>query len=188
MRVSGHVPAFMTAGRPCARVRRDPARELSLPQFLVRLGAGHPDARPVTAVAERAASLDLGSAVCAPSSMCCGAIIPSWTDDQRLREPAGRRKERSIRATRRSRPGAAVVRRGFLAGGLPVPEGKDQRYHDSFQTMLRFLKQLHDAGIPIVAGTDAFAGSRSTASSSCMSRPAFRRRRSCASPRWAPHG
>jgi hypothetical protein len=51
-----------------------------------------------------------------------------------------------------------LIRRGFLIGGLPVPEGKDQLYRRSFQAMLTFLKQLYDAGIPIVAGTDAFPG------------------------------
>jgi imidazolonepropionase-like amidohydrolase len=50
------------------------------------------------------------------------------------------------------------VRRGFLAGGLPVPEGKDQRYLDSWKTMLRFLKLLYDSGVTIVPGTDALAG------------------------------
>jgi imidazolonepropionase-like amidohydrolase len=52
----------------------------------------------------------------------------------------------------------AQVRRGFLYGGLPVPEGLDQRYKDSFQQMLKMLKAFHDAGIPIVAGTDSLAG------------------------------
>jgi imidazolonepropionase-like amidohydrolase len=50
------------------------------------------------------------------------------------------------------------VRRGFLRGGLPVPDGMDQRYRDSFRAMLQMVKKLHDAGITIVAGTDAFAG------------------------------
>ena len=34
----------------------------------------------------------------------------------------------------------------------------DQRYRDSYQAMLRMLKKLYDAGLPIVAGTDALAG------------------------------
>jgi imidazolonepropionase-like amidohydrolase len=41
---------------------------------------------------------------------------------------------------------------------LPVPEGKDQRYRDSYQALLRMVKLLHDSGITIVAGTDAIAG------------------------------
>src|SRR5204862_2384153 len=50
------------------------------------------------------------------------------------------------------------VRRGFLTGGLPVPEGKDQTYRDSFANMVRLVRKLYDAGVPIVAGTDALAG------------------------------
>src|SRR5947207_15996723 len=52
----------------------------------------------------------------------------------------------------------AQIRRGFLSGGLPVAEDTDQRYKDSFRQMLRMTKALYDAGIPIVAGTDGFAG------------------------------
>jgi len=52
----------------------------------------------------------------------------------------------------------AQVRRAFLGGGLPVPEGMDQRYRDSFRQFLRMTKLLYDSGIPIVAGTDGFAG------------------------------
>src|SRR5216117_4013781 len=50
------------------------------------------------------------------------------------------------------------VRRGFLTGGLPVPEGKDQTFRDSFANMVKLVRMLHDAGVPIVAGTDGLAG------------------------------
>jgi len=50
------------------------------------------------------------------------------------------------------------IRRGFLYGGLDVPAGMDQRYRDSFQQMLKMTRALYDAGVPIVAGTDALAG------------------------------
>ncbi len=52
----------------------------------------------------------------------------------------------------------AQIRRGFLTGGLPVPEGMDQRYRDSFGTMLKLVKAAYDAGIPVEAGTDSMAG------------------------------
>ena len=50
------------------------------------------------------------------------------------------------------------VRRYFLSGGLPVPEGMDQRYRDSFQKMLDLVAELHRAGVTIVAGTDGMPG------------------------------
>lgn len=52
----------------------------------------------------------------------------------------------------------AQVRRGFLYGGLEVPQGQDQRYQDSFQRMLDMAKAFYDSGVPIVAGTDSLAG------------------------------
>jgi imidazolonepropionase-like amidohydrolase len=52
----------------------------------------------------------------------------------------------------------AQVRRGFLYGGLEVPQGQDQRFQDSFQRMLDMAKVLYDAGITIVPGTDSLAG------------------------------
>jgi imidazolonepropionase-like amidohydrolase len=50
------------------------------------------------------------------------------------------------------------VRRNLYNGGLPVPEGMDQRYRDSYQTMLDMVRALYDNGIPFVAGTDSLAG------------------------------
>ncbi|HEX9493556.1 MAG TPA: amidohydrolase family protein, partial [Thermoanaerobaculia bacterium] len=50
------------------------------------------------------------------------------------------------------------VRRGFLIGGLPVPEGKDARYRASFHKMLQFTKLLYDSGVRIVGGTDGMGG------------------------------
>jgi imidazolonepropionase-like amidohydrolase len=46
------------------------------------------------------------------------------------------------------------VQRSFYGGGLPVPEGMDQRYRDSFVEMEGIVKAMYDAGVPIVAGTD----------------------------------
>ncbi|WP_420126949.1 amidohydrolase family protein [Longimicrobium sp.] len=50
------------------------------------------------------------------------------------------------------------VQRGLRGGGLPVPEGMDQRYRQSFRALLNLTAMLHRAGVPIVPGTDAMAG------------------------------
>jgi imidazolonepropionase-like amidohydrolase len=52
----------------------------------------------------------------------------------------------------------AQVQRGAYSGGLPVTERNDQLYTDSYDAMLRMTKRMYDAGIPILAGTDATAG------------------------------
>jgi cytosine/adenosine deaminase-related metal-dependent hydrolase len=50
------------------------------------------------------------------------------------------------------------VRRNMLSGALEVPKDKEAAYRESFPAMLRLLKAMHDAGITIVPGTDSLAG------------------------------
>jgi imidazolonepropionase-like amidohydrolase len=52
----------------------------------------------------------------------------------------------------------AQVQRGAYVGGLPVNEQNDQLYKDSYEAMLAMTKRMYDAGVPILAGTDAAAG------------------------------
>ncbi len=47
--------------------------------------------------------------------------------------------------------------RSELISVLPT-EGKEQRYEASFVKMLRAVKAMSDAGVPVVAGTDSMAG------------------------------
>ncbi|HSP45179.1 MAG TPA: amidohydrolase family protein [Chthoniobacterales bacterium] len=50
------------------------------------------------------------------------------------------------------------VRRVMLSGALEVPKDKESAYRESFPAMLRLLKALHDGGVIIIPGTDALAG------------------------------
>ena len=50
------------------------------------------------------------------------------------------------------------VRRNMRSGALEVPPDKRDAYRESFPAMLRLLKALHDAGVTIIPGTDALAG------------------------------
>ena len=161
MRLSGHVPAFMTA----EQFVRDGADEIQHMNFVFLnfLFDEVKDTRTparFTSVAEHAAELDL-------HSERVQAFIKLLGQHHTVLDPTICVFEEMFV----SRPGVmapgfaevasrlpAQVRRGGLTGGLPVPEGKDQRYLDSYQAMLRMLKQLHDAGITIVAGTDSIAG------------------------------
>jgi len=52
----------------------------------------------------------------------------------------------------------AQIQRGAYTGGLPVTPQTDQLYKDSYAAMLRMTKRMYDAGIPILAGTDALPG------------------------------
>jgi cytosine/adenosine deaminase-related metal-dependent hydrolase len=50
------------------------------------------------------------------------------------------------------------VRRAMLSGALEVPPDKQGAYREAFPAMLRLLKAIHDAGVTIIPGTDALAG------------------------------
>ena len=50
------------------------------------------------------------------------------------------------------------VRRSLLSGALEVPKGKEEAYRAAFPAMLKLLKALYDAGVTIIPGTDALPG------------------------------
>ncbi|MFI5101824.1 MAG: amidohydrolase family protein, partial [Terriglobales bacterium] len=52
----------------------------------------------------------------------------------------------------------AQVRRGLLTAGMTPPPGMDDTYKKSFAKMLDFTGLLYRSGIPIEAGTDSMAG------------------------------
>jgi len=51
-----------------------------------------------------------------------------------------------------------VVRRKMLTGAVAVPEGKEEAYARALPKLLQLIKRLHDSGITLMPGTDAFAG------------------------------
>lgn len=50
------------------------------------------------------------------------------------------------------------VRRTLLSGALPVPKGEEEAYREALPAMLRLLKALYDAGVTVIPGTDSLAG------------------------------
>jgi imidazolonepropionase-like amidohydrolase len=50
------------------------------------------------------------------------------------------------------------VRRSMLSGAYAPPPGQEAAYHEAFPSMLRLLKALHEAGVTIIPGTDALSG------------------------------
>ena len=161
MRVSGHVPAFMTAEQ-FVKLGADELQHVNF-LFLNFWADTVPDTRTparFTAVAEKAASLDL-------DSERVKAFLRLLKEHGTVCDPTVSVFEEmfTARPGTISPPYAAVaarmpsgVRRGFLTGGLPVPEGSDRLYRDSFRQLLAMVKRLEQEGIPIVAGTDALAG------------------------------
>ena len=161
LRVSGHVPAFMTAEQ-FVKLGADELQHANF-LFLNFWGDSVKDTRTplrFTAVAERAASLDL-------RSERVRAFVALLKDRRVVVDPT----VNIFLGLFAARPGTIqpgyetvadrlppVVRRYFFSGGLPVPEGKDSVYRAAVPAMLRMVKLLYDAGVTLVAGTDGPAG------------------------------
>jgi imidazolonepropionase-like amidohydrolase len=160
MRLSGHVPSGMNAEQ-FIRGGADEMQHMNFVflNFMPQVKETRTPAR-FTEVAAHAAEID-------PASDQVKAFIHLLQEHKTVVDPTLMIFEVWIT----DRPGVmangyaavadrmpAQVRRGFMYGGLAVPEGQDQRYHDSFRQMLKMTKAFYDAGIPIVAGTDNLAG------------------------------
>ncbi|HKD10565.1 MAG TPA: amidohydrolase family protein, partial [Thermoanaerobaculia bacterium] len=161
LRVSGHIPAFMTAEQAV----RDGYDEIQHMNFLfLNFWADEvPDTRGparFTAVGEKAFQLDL-----------FGEKVQAFLRLLKEHRTVIDATLGVFEGMFTSRPGSvpegfapvadalpAQVRRGLLNGGLPVPDGMNQRYLDAFTAMEQMLALLEKNGIPIVAGTDGMPG------------------------------
>jgi imidazolonepropionase-like amidohydrolase len=160
LRVSGHIPAFMRA-EEAVRAGYDEIQHVNMLMLNFMPDVKETQTRlRLTAPAERSASIDLGSAEVKD-------FVKLLIEKHTVVDPTLGVFEGSYVARKgtMSPSFAAIadrlppqVRRGFLTGGLPVPEGKDQTFRDSFANMVRMVKMLYDAGVPIVAGTDGLPG------------------------------
>ncbi len=160
MRVSGHIPAGMTA----AECVRDGLNEIQHMNFIFlnfwpEVKNTQTPAR-FTEPAKRAADLDLSSgplqefiALLKERKIVVDPTLNVFED--MFTDRPGKVAEGYAAIASRLPP---QVRRGLLTGGLPVPEGMDQRYRESFAKFLKMTKALYDAGIPLEVGTDAMAG------------------------------
>ena len=161
MRVSGHVPAFMTA----QQFVEDGADEIQHMNFIFLnfMFDNVKDTRDrsrFTEVGAHAAEID-------PASPQVHDFIHILQQHKTVLDPTLSIFEGMFT----DRPGTvavgyaavadrmpAQIRRGFFYGGLEVQQGMDQRYRDSWQQMLKMTKTLYDSSIRIVAGTDGLAG------------------------------
>ena len=161
LRVSGHIPAFMTAEQAVNEGYNEiqHANFLALNFMFDEVKDTRTPAR-FTEVAKRTATLDLNSApvqnfvkLLQERHITLDPTLNVFDDMflARAGEVAPTLKEVADRLP-------VQVRRGALSGGLPVPEGMDQRYRDSFHALEKMVKMMYDAGIPIEAGTDSLAG------------------------------
>lgn len=161
MRLSGHIPAFMTAEQ-AVRAGYDEIQHANMLVLNFLFDEVQDTRTPArfTAVAEKAAGLDL-------ESPAVTAFLDLLAERGIVLDPTLSIFEGMFTA----RPGeispdfAAVadrlpptVRRGYLGGGLPIPAGGAERYRASFRKLEALVYAAWKRGIRIVAGTDSLAG------------------------------
>jgi imidazolonepropionase-like amidohydrolase len=160
LRVSGHVPAFMTAEQ-VVRLGFDEVQHVNF--VMLNFMDSVKDTRSMsrfTAVAKDGAALDF-------SSPRVKSFLALLKERRTVIDPTvGTFEDMFVGRAGQMSPSLGMVadrfpsqvRRSLFSGGLPVPAGMDQRYKDSYATMVRMVGELYRAGVPIVAGTDAMPG------------------------------
>jgi hypothetical protein len=160
LRVSGHIPAEMTAAR-CVELGYDEIQHANflLLNFMPDVKNTNTPAR-FTEVARRGAELDLHS----PQVQ---AFIRLLQDHHTVLDPTlsifenmftgslGKIPQGFQPVARRLPP---QVRRALMSEGLTPPPGMEERYRESFTRMMQLVGMMYRAGIPIEDGTDAMAG------------------------------
>jgi len=161
LRAAGHVPAFMTA-RQFVEAGADEVHHVNflfLNFFFDQVQDTRTPAR-FTTLGERAGALDLNS----PE---VNSLIKLLQDKHTTIDPTvtilySMLTDRVGTVSAAYAPIASrlppQIRRSLLAGGLPIPEGKDQQYRAAGEALLHMVKRLYDANITLVAGTDNLPG------------------------------
>ena len=161
LRVSGHIPAFMTA-EEAVKAGFDEIHHVNM-LFLNFLGDSIDTRTPLrfSLVAEHAASLDTTDRRIRP-------FVTLLKEHNTTIDPTvavfedmlSARPGRPARGTESILPRLPLqLQRSFRASqGIPVPPGMDSTYLHSFASMLHLIRMLFNAGVTIVAGTDGFAG------------------------------
>jgi imidazolonepropionase-like amidohydrolase len=160
MRVSGHIPAEMTADQ-CVRLGYDEIQHINF--LVLNFFPEIKDTNTITRLTkpgEITAGLDLNSAQVQSFIKLLQDhhtkldLTLSVFEDQYL----GRIGEipPGYRAIANRLP--AQVRRGLLTAGMTPPPGMDETYKKSFAKMLDFTGLLYRSGLSIEDGTDNMAG------------------------------
>lgn len=161
MRLSGHIPAFMTAEQ-AVLAGFDEIQHINM-LFLNFLAGPDDDTRTplrFTLVAEKAGDLDRDSPavrdfiqLLADRGIEVDPTVAIF--DSMFRHRSGQ-IDPSYAAVADHLPPA--VRRSMLAGQMNINDDNVERYARSADALLDMIFQLYQAGVPLLAGTDALAG------------------------------
>ncbi len=163
LRLSGHVPAFMTA-RQFVEAGADEIQHINflVLNFLFDQVQDTRTPQRFIAVGENAATLDLSSpavrdfvALLRERKVVVDPTV-SIFDDMFHNQPGHWNAGASTVVDRLPPSWQRRVRSG--SGGLPDVAKRPERYRDSFQRLIEFVGLLHRSGVRIVAGTDNLPG------------------------------
>jgi imidazolonepropionase-like amidohydrolase len=160
VRVSGHIPAEMTASK-CVELGYDEIQHVNflMLNFMPDVKNTNTAAR-LTEVAKRGADLDLNG----PQVQ---AFIKLLQDHHTVIDPTLAIFEEMITTAPGTMPRGyqpiaqrlpTQIRRSLLSAGLTPPPGMEQRYQESFAKTLQLVGMMYRAGIPVEDGTDTMAG------------------------------
>jgi len=160
LRVSGHIPAEMTAAQ-CVELGYD---EIQHVNFLIL--NFFPEIKNTNTIARLVEPAKVGASLDLNSAQVRSFIKLLQTHHTKLDLTLSIFEDQYIGRAGQIPPGfqpvasrlPAQVRRGLLTQGLTPPPGMDETYRKSFGKMLDLTGLLYRAGIPIEAGTDSMAG------------------------------
>jgi hypothetical protein len=162
LRVSGHVPAFMSARQFVA----GGADEIQHFNYVV-LNFLYPQVRETTRKSERFDKVAEHAREITPDEQRVREFIRFLKAHHTVLDPTmGLFETRFSGDPTKTTPGLedvaprfpVQVRRAMLSSAYEIPKGKEDAYRDAVPAMLKLLKALHDAGVTIIPGTDALAG------------------------------
>jgi imidazolonepropionase-like amidohydrolase len=162
LRVSGHVPAFMSA-RQFIEAGADEIQHFN---YIV-LNFLYPEVKETTRKSERFIKVAERAHEFSPDKPQVREFIEFLKRRHTVLDPTmGLLETRFASEPTKVTPGledtaprfAPQVRRAMRSSAYAVPKGQEAAYREAFPAMLRLLRALHDAGVTIVPGTDGLAG------------------------------
>jgi hypothetical protein len=162
LRVSGHVPAFMSA-RQFIEAGADELQHLSY----VVLNFLYPQVQETTRVSERFIKVGVLAREFPPDKTEVRDFINFLEHHHTVIDPTlGLLEARLSGRPTQLTPGLEEmaarfppqVRRNLMGRAYEAPTGHEAAYREAIPSMLKLLKALHNARITIVPGTDALAG------------------------------
>lgn len=161
MRLSGHIPSFMTT-RQAVIDGFDEIQHINM-LFLNFLAGPEDDTRTplrFSLVAEKAGEMDFDSEPVVEFIALLkdkGVVVDPTVSifDSMFRHRSGELDPSYAMIADHMPPS---VRRSMLAGELDINDSNAAAYARSADALLEMIARLHSAGVPLVAGTDAMAG------------------------------